>query len=89
MYIYYAFAIFPESAKTEKVSTTTDPVITTDRVPVKPDIEPGCHSNNSSSSSSDGAPPEEFQVAMDTNENNLWTKDVMDEKLGKMIHTGV
>ena len=51
-------------------------------MPDQSNRDSGCHSNNSSSSSSDGA-PEEFQVAMDTNENNLWTKDVMDEKLGK------
>lgn len=70
-----------ESSKTEATPTPAAETSSTPDIPAQDSGNTGCHSNNSSSSSSDGA-PEEFQVAMDTNENNLWSKDVMEEKLG-------
>ena len=77
--ILYTFNL--ESTETEK---SAEPTAAAPATPVQgqDSANPGgCHSNNSSSSSSEGA-PEEFQVAMDTNENNLWTENVMEEKLG-------
>ena len=74
---------FLESKSTEDTPTPTPTAVTTSEAVTVQESgnSGGCQSNNSSSSSSDGA-PEEFHVAMDTNENNLWTEDVMDEKLG-------
>ena len=79
--LIFLYTFYLETTETENSPGTT-PAAPAAPVQGQDSANPGgCHSNNSSSSSSEGA-PEEFQVAMDTNENNLWTENVMEEKLG-------